>query len=105
QLRDPDALPAAALTGQPLPTWGAPASAPAPAADAAAAARPTQVALDAPLDGCLSAGLLPRLGAHLVNVLLGVIVLAPLAIAALLIVTQDGAGLLAQILAGIGVAL
>jgi len=83
----------------PAPSSAAPWSSPAPAA-----VEPRR-GLDAPLDGCVPAGIPARLVAWLLDaVVLGVLTV-PFLIGLVLIVVQDGAGILAQVLVGLGVVL
>lgn len=80
---------------------GAP-GAPAPAGTEAAASGPAE--MDPPLDGCAPASPLKRFLAALIDAVIATLTLLPLAIGLTLIVVQDSATLLAQILVGVGVA-
>lgn len=57
-----------------------------------------------PLDGCEPASVLKRLLAAVIDTVIGTIVMVPMIIGVTLILVQDKAGLLAQILVGVGAA-
>ncbi|WP_106507201.1 RDD family protein [Brachybacterium timonense] len=57
-----------------------------------------------PLDGCEPASVLKRLLAAVIDTVIGTIVMVPMTIGITLILVQDKAGLLAQILVGVGAA-
>lgn len=77
-------------------------AAPVPEEAGTATAGPAD--MDPPLDGCAPASPLKRFLAALIDAVIASLTLLPLAIGLILIIVQDSATLLAQILVGVGVA-